>query len=141
MALETAYRLTRRKGRRVTVCEVTGSTVDPTTGRRSVAMNTHNVAKVVVEPTAYSRIVRAQAAQQDWGPTTFIFWTRDITFRRLTVDSYFAVDGAKYQVVASSVEDDGLIVMTKELVGDVPQPVVTANVTNSLGLSGDVVQE
>lgn len=135
---ETAYRATRRKGVKVTVVAHVTTSVNGTTGQRTSQTTVHNVRQVVVEPTTYSRTVKAQAAQQNIGPTTFIFWTRDIPFRSLTQESYCAYDGKKFQVVSSTLEEDGLIITAKETVGDPPNPVVTINVSNSLGMSDSV---
>lgn len=100
-----------------------------------------NVRLAVKEPTPYSRAIAAKAAQQDVGATTFIFWTRDVTFRRLTVEDYIVADGEKFQVVTCSVENTSIVVTANHYVGAVPKQVVDALASNSLAIEGTADDE
>jgi len=122
---DAAYSLTRRKGIPVTIVDIHGVTADPKLGTR-VEDKTPTVIRLVVkEPTSYARLIRAQAAQQDIGETTFIFWIGDISsIPRLTTEDYLIADNAKFQVVSTSVEDTSYIVTAKEVVGEGNDPLI-----------------
>lgn len=129
-----AYAATRRRGVPVSVSICSAPTVDEQTGAKVLNVVTHNVRLVVQEPTIYSRLVRARAAQTDVGEVTFIFWTKDISFQRLTPEDYIISAGQRFDVVTSSLESDGLIITTRLNDGNTGKQSVAASATNSLGL-------
>lgn len=138
---DPVYLQTRRLGIRATVVQVTSVSANPETGVRTQTDTLTNVRNVVKEPTAYSRLIRSQATQQDIGSTTFIFWTRDIpSITRLEVEDYIVCGGVKYQVVTSSLEYNSLVITAKEIVGEVPIQEVKLDVNQSM-LSDEVSSE
>lgn len=135
---DAAYKATRRKGKRATVVRVSSRTVDPLTGVKDDITTVTNIRLVVKEQTSYGRVIKARAAQQDVGSTTFIFWTRDVPFTRLKVEDYIIMDGVKHQVVSSVVEDTSLVITANEIVGVVPKQEMTLSVSNSLSVDQTV---
>src|SRR3972149_4016122 len=131
---DAAYSATRRRGRRATVVRLLSTTANPETGERDMQTELHNIRLVVKEQTSYGRVIKAKACQQDIGNTTFIFWTRDVTFNRLDSEDYIVYDGVKHQVVNSVVEETSLVVTAIEVVGAVPKQVLEALASNTLGL-------
>lgn len=130
---DAAYALTRREGRTATIVQVPSVAADPETGAREQVSVVTNVRNVVKEPTAYSRILRAQATQQDVGTTTFIFWTRDIpAITRLEVEDYIIMGGVKHMVVTSAIERTSLVVTAKEIVGDEPTQEISLDLSQSM---------
>lgn len=132
---DAAYAATRRKGKRATVVRLLSTVADPETGARDMQTELYNIRLVVKEQTSYGRVIKAKAVQQDVGFTTFIFWTRDVTFIRLDVEDYIIMDGLKHQVVNSVVEDTSLVVTANEIVGAVPKQVLEALAAQSLSLN------
>lgn len=132
---DVAYFETRRKGRRTTIVQVGSVTANPETGARVGATTVTNVRLGLKEQTAYHRIVKAQACQQDVGMTTFIFWTRDVpAITKLTVEDYIIRDGVKYNVVSSVIEDTALVVMATEQAGAIGKQEMQLAADNSLSL-------
>lgn len=132
---DMAYFETRRKGRRATIVQVGDVTANAETGARVGATTVTNVRLVVKEQTQYSRIIKAQACQQNVGMTTFIFWTRDIpTIVRLDVEDYIIMGGVKHNVVSSVVEENAFVVTATEHQGAVGKQQITLGVSNSLGV-------
>lgn len=138
---DTAYNLTRKKGERVTIIQMVTPDTDPKTGLRTPDVDLTNVRLVVVEPTQYSSIMRAQATQQEVGLTTFLFYQPDISpIRKLTTEDYLIHGGEKYQVVTSRLEDTSLVITANKLTGDIATQVVSIGVSNSMGLSDNAAQ-
>lgn len=132
---DIAYFETRRKGRRTTIVQVGEVTANPETGERVGATTVTNVRLGLKEQTQYSRIIKAQACQQNVGMTTFIFWTRDIpSITRLDVEDYIIRDGVKYNVVSSVVEDTALVVTATEQQGAVGKQEMQLLLGTSLSL-------
>jgi hypothetical protein len=132
---DIAYFETRRKGRRTTIVQVGTVTANPETGERVGGTTVTNVRLGLKEQTAYKRIIKAQACQQDVGMTTFIFWTRDIpAITKLTVEDYIIRDGVKYNVVNSVVEDTALVVTAEEQGGAIGKQEMQLLLGNSLSL-------
>lgn len=138
---DTAYAVTRRKGRRVTVSLQGTSTADPETLERSEARVVFNIRRVHVEPTKHARIVRAKAVSQDVGETTLIFWRKDITFDRVTSEDYAIIDGKRYNFIESTIEDTGLIATAREVTGQIADQTITVTASDTLGVSDSAVQQ
>lgn len=104
-------------------------------------MTVTNVRRVVVEPTKYSRIIRAQTCGQDIGDMSFFMWTRDIpTITRLEVEDYLIYWGKTYRVVTSSLEGTALVLTAKEVVGSEGQQIINMVISQSV-ISDSVEQE
>ena len=132
---DIAYYETRRQGIRATIVRVPSATANPETGERVGSTQPINVRLVVKEQTSYQRLIKAQAAQQDIGSTTFIFWTRDIPgITRLDVEDYIIANGVKHQVVTSVVEGTSFVVTTNEHRGAVGKQQLSLDATNSLSV-------
>lgn len=132
---DMAYFETRRKGQRTSIVQVGTVTANPETGARVGGTTVTNVRLAVKEQTQYSRIIRAQACQQDVGMTTFIFWTRDVPLiTKLTVEDYIIRDGVKYNIVSSVVEDTSLVITATEQAGAVGKQEINLGVSNSLSV-------
>lgn len=129
---DNAYGLTRRKGRRVTVSRFVTSTGDPETLNRVEQRAVTNIRFCIVQPTTYMRLIRAKATAQDVGETTFIFWTKDLDFDRLTAEDYAIVGGKRYNFVESTVEETGLVATAREITGQIPNQTITASASNTL---------
>lgn len=116
MLTDGAYALTRRRGTTATVTRLGTSTANPETGVITDTVTTNTFRRVVKQPTQYHRIYRAQAAQQDIGETSFIFWLPDIAayFTRLRQEDYITMGGVRYNVVTSVVEETALFVTARE---------------------------
>jgi hypothetical protein len=130
---DVGYSLTRRLGHPVTVVRVPATAVNPRTGLRDMTTLLTNVRNVVKEPTAYSRLIKANAVQQTVGATTFLFWVTDVPFTRLEAEDYIIVDDVKFQVVTSSLENTTLVVTADEIVGAVGKQQVVMDVGNTIG--------
>lgn len=133
---DSGYSLTRRKGSRATVVQLTSTAANPQTGEREMNIVVTNVRWVVKETTSYGRIYRAQSVQQDVGSTTFLMWVKDTPFDYLRPEDYIIFDGLKYQVVTSALEDTTLVITAREVVRALPKQVIEALAENSLGLEG-----
>lgn len=129
---DTAYAITRRKGRRVTVSLQGESTANPETLERTESRVVRNIRYVHVEPTKYSRIVRAKAVSQDVGQTTLIFWLKDIAFDRVTPEDYAIIDGKRYNFVESTIEETGLIATANEYTGQIADQTITVTASDSM---------
>lgn len=116
------YATTRRRGKQGTINKLTGTTADPKTGIRTDVVSTTTVRWMVKEPTAHSRIIRAEAVQTQIGETTFVCWTKDATVAALIAaggvdqEDWVTFEGRRYEVVSSTVEDTGLIITARETV-------------------------
>lgn len=129
---DTAYNITRR-GQRVTVSLQGSQTTNNETLERSESRVVSNHRFVKVEPTKYSRLVAAKNVARDVGETTFIFWLKDVTFRRLTPEDYAIVDGKRYNFVESTIEDTGLVATAREITGQIPYQQITLAAADDLG--------
>ncbi len=129
---DTAYAITRRKGRRLTVSLQGTSTADPETLERTEARVVVNLRRVVVEPTKYARLMRAKAVAQDIGETTLIFWRKDITFDRVTPEDYAIIDGKRYNFIESTIEDTGLVATAREVTGQIANQTITASASDTM---------
>lgn len=116
MPVDGAYALTRRRGVAATVTRLLTTLANPETGDIADTVQTLNFRRVVKQPTAYHRIFRAQATRQDFGETSFIFWLKDVAsyFTRLSQDDYITMNGVRYDVIATTVEETALVVMARE---------------------------
>ena len=115
MTPDTAYALTRRRGKLGTVNRLTGESANnPETGQVVHVVTQTQVRWMVKEPTRYSRLVRATATKQDIGQTTFIMWTEDLDFTKLDPDDFITFAGLDYQVRTAAIEDDTSFVVTAD---------------------------
>ena len=137
---DTAYAITRRDGQRVTVSLQGTTTANPETLERTEARVVSNIRFVKVEPTKYTRIVRAKAVTQDVGETTLIFWRKDIAFDRVTPEDYAIVDGKRYNFVESTIEGTGLVATANEVTGQIADQTITVSASDTLGASDSAVQ-
>lgn len=113
MAPDAAYALTRREGSTGSVIRTTGDgSINPQTGDVTASETTTTVRWLYKEPTAYRRLMRAKAVQQDIGATTFIIWTGDVSFTKLDPDDRIVKDGVTYHVMTSTLEDETSLVIT-----------------------------
>lgn len=136
-----AYLLTRRYGRRTTLCVVSATTTNAETGARTVNETTLNLRRVIMEATKYSRLIRAKASDQDCGETSFIIWTNDVPgIERLDPESYLIRGDKRYSVITCGVEDDALVITAREIVGATGKQEISVDASNSLGVSGEVEQ-
>lgn len=130
---DVAYQLTRRQGRRAVLVKVTSVDVDYETGERTQNATAINVRRVVRQPIEYSRLIRAQAVQQDIGDTAFIFYSPDVPgFTRLETEDYIVMDGTKFQVRVTSLEGTSLVVLAKEIPGEEAPQVFDQSVSQSM---------
>lgn len=130
---DAAYQLTRRQGRRAVLVKVTSVGVDYETGERTQNATPINVRRVVRQPINYSRLIKAQATQQDIGDTLFIFWSPDIPgFTRLEVEDYIIMDGVKFQVRGSALEGTAFVVFAKEISGEEAPQVFSQSVSQTM---------
>jgi len=115
MSADVAYAVTRRRGEAGSITRRTGeASVDPETGDVAGVTSTTTVRWLVKEPTKYSRIVRAQAAQQDIGQTTFILWSKDVTFAKVDNEDFVTFGGINYHVKSSTIENGTAFIITAD---------------------------
>ena len=113
---DAAYQMTRRSSIGVTVNRTTDTTSNPLTGTKTPTIVSTVVQNAVIEPTKYTKLLRAEATGQRIGTTTVIMWTGDLDFTELTDQDEIVItsNGKKLQVIGSSVEDTTFIVTVQE---------------------------
>lgn len=120
--IDGTYQQTRKSGKECVVTRLTGNPgFDPKTGVATETDSNTTVRWVTKEPTKYSRIMQAEVTQHDIGDTTFIIYTKDVTFGRLDPDDYITwpTGGTRYEVVSCDVEGTAMLVTAREVqVGD-----------------------
>lgn len=114
MREDAAYALTRRRGKTGTITRITGTASDPETGAKTPTESVTTIRWMFKQPTAYSRLLRADATQQRIGETTFIIWLKDVTFTRVSQSDYITYEGIRYEVLTSTIEDTGLVITANE---------------------------
>lgn len=112
MTIDGAYALTRRRGKQATVTRLKLNRAVPETGVRHDLEEETVVRWVAKQPTNYTRLFRAEATQQRVGETMFIFWLPDVerSFTKLRQEDFITYDGARYNVVSSTIEDTAFLV-------------------------------
>lgn len=117
---DAAYQLTRRRGKRGTVRRLTSTGPgDPETGDKGQVFTDTAVRWLFNGPTQYSRLIRAQAADQRVGDTEFVMWLPDVKkdFTVLKTEDKILYEGGTFEVVRSATEDNALVVMCREYTG------------------------
>ena len=121
MPQDAIYAATRRmpypsNGVFPTVTVHGGESFNAETGAKTATENTYTVRWMVKEPTRYSMLVRATAAQAKVGDVTFIMWLEDIkaNFTALDSEDYITFEGVRYDVVSSEKFKTGLLVTATE---------------------------
>lgn len=141
---DATYSITRKKGRPGVVSVFVSQTANPETLKTEEVRQTVNVRWVVKEPTKYSRLVRAKAAQEDVGDTTFLFWLRDLPADLRShvfgANDYVIYQDRRYDFVQSAIEENGLIATARAVVGQPGSQAVTVSASNSIGLADETTQ-
>jgi hypothetical protein len=115
MRTSPAYAITRRRGKSGTIRRLTGGTVDDDNLTRSDVFTDTVVRYLYKGDTRYSRLVRAEAAQQRVGDVTFIICLKDVeaVFTSLQTEDRIVFQGQTFEVVSSGIQDDGLVVTAR----------------------------
>lgn len=111
---DPVYSLTRRRGSTAIVLVVTGVATNPETGAKTPTKTDYTVRWAVMGPTQFSRLIRAQASQQEIGTTTFTMYSKDLSFSSLDQEAYITFGGRRYEVVSSELVDTAFIVTVRE---------------------------
>jgi hypothetical protein len=114
MPADAAYSLTRRKGSPGTIVRVTGTTANPETGDKTESKEEVTVRWMVVEPVQYSRLIRAQAVQQDIGETQITIWTKDVCFSSVSQEDYIVHDCKRFEIVSYVIEGTSFVIFVRE---------------------------
>lgn len=121
MPQDAIYAATRRmpypsNGVFPTVTVHSGESFNSETGARTPTENTYTVRWMMKEPTKYSMLVRAAAAQSKVGDVTFVMWWDDIKadFTALDSEDFITYEGVRYDVVSSEKFREGLLVTATE---------------------------
>lgn len=114
---DAAYAITRRAAIAIVVTRVTDTASDPETGIKTPVSVTTSVRNTEIEPTRYTKLLRAEAVSQRIGSTTVIMWTKDLDFTELTTADHITVTatGKKLEVISSFVEDTTFMVTVEEV--------------------------
>lgn len=116
MPVDAAYALTRREGKQGTVTKFSdaGYSFDPKTGDETGGETVHTIRFIAKEPTKYSRIIRANAAEGNIGQTTFVMWRNDTKskFSRLDGEDFITFEGERYDVVTFAIEANTAVIVT-----------------------------
>jgi hypothetical protein len=70
---------------------------------------------MVVEPVQYTRLIRAQATQQDIGQTQITVWTKDVSFTKVSQEDHITHNGIRYEVVGYTIEGTSFVITANEI--------------------------
>jgi len=140
----TVYMLKRQFGEQIDIYKLLGSETDVRTGAKVVTTTTYRVKRAIVFPAGYSRTRMppvtsvtgfVASGSRDLSVRDFLVDRKDAKgLTSLTSDDWIVYKGKKYQV--KSLEaceiDSAWLITAKELVGEVPQQVISVKADDGL---------